>query len=151
MTGKQNKMIWVLAGQIGLDDEGLHELVRGATGKESLKGLSYAETAAVIEALRKAGARAKKKRQAKARLPENVTEIVTPEQRRMILFLEKKMGWETNPERLKGFSRRIIKRDAARTKREAQMLILALKNYHTVEEGKGPTNETQTGRNIGND
>lgn len=151
MTEKQNKMIWVLAGQIGLDDEGLHELVKGATGKESLKGLSYAETAAVIEALQKAGARAKKKRQAKARLPENVTEIVTPEQRRMILFLEKKMGWEANPERLKGFSRRIIKRDAPRTKREAQMLILAMEKYHTVREGKEPTNETQTGRNIGND
>ena len=141
MTERQNKLIWVLAGQIGLDDEGLHELVKGATGKESLRGLSQVETAGVIEALQRAGARMKKTRQAKARLPENVTEMATPEQRRMISLLEREKGWDANPERLRGYSRRIIRRDAPRTKKEATMLILALKSYHTVEEGKGKTNE----------
>jgi hypothetical protein len=148
MTEKQNKMIWVLAGQIGLDSEGLHELVKGATGKDSIRGLSYVETVAVIEILQKAGAETKsKKRKAKLRLPGNVMEIATPEQRRMISFLEEKMGWKDNPDRLKGFSRRIIKRDMARTKKEAQALILGLKNYHNRE---GKTNEP-AGRNIGND
>lgn len=141
MTTKQNKLIWVLAGQIGLDNEGLHELVKGATGKRSIKELSYTETVAVIESLQKAGARMKKKRQAKAPLPGNVTEIATPEQRRMISRLEREKGWDANPERLKGFSRRIIGRDTARTKREATMLILALKKFHTVEEGKEKTND----------
>lgn len=149
MTTKQNKLIWVLAGKIGLDDEGLHELVKGATGKDSIKGLSQTETAAVIEALQKAGARGKKRRQAADRLPANVVEVVTPKQRGMIGLLERQMGWDDKPERLKGLSRRIIKRDAPRTKREAQKIIQALRNFHTKKE-RG-ANDEQEGRNIGND
>ena len=128
ITGKQIKLLWVLARQIGMDSDCLHEIIFWITGKESMKDLSVLEAKEVIDSLVQDGAKVKKKRSLPRYLPPNVVEMVTPKQVQFITYLEKKLGWQDNPERLKGFLRRIIKRESVRTKQEAIKVIQGLKN-----------------------
>ena len=70
----------------------------------------------------------KRKRRPQRYLPPNVVELVTCEQMQFIKYLEKQLGWQDNPERLKGFLRRIIKREGVRTKQEGIKVIQGLKS-----------------------
>lgn len=136
ITGEQIKLIWVLARQLGLDSDELHEVVAGITGKHSIKTLSVVEGKDVIEALARAGGKVTKKRKPRRDLPLNVVEIVTPKQMRFIKYLEKKLGWNDNPERLKGFIKRTIKKEVVRTKQEASKVIEGLKSMAEREPKK---------------
>ena len=60
-TKRQLKLIWVLAKQLGMDSDTLHELALGITGKDSIKILSLTEGKEIIEALTRAGAKIKKR------------------------------------------------------------------------------------------
>jgi phage gp16-like protein len=124
----QIKLLWVQARQLGMDSDGLHEAVLGVTGKDSIKALSSKEAAEVIETLARAGAKVKKKGGLPRKLPPNVAKMPTRDQRRLIKCFEKKLDWQDNPERLKGFAQRTIKRRRARTSAEASRLIEGLKN-----------------------
>jgi hypothetical protein len=68
-----------------------------------------------------------------------VVELVTRKQTRLIKHLEKRLGWHDNPERLKGFTRRIIKREGVRTKQEAIKVTEGLKSMARRAREKGFT------------
>jgi hypothetical protein len=133
--------MWVLARQLGMSSEGLHKLVLGVTNKASIKALSVFEGQEVIETLVRAGATVKKKRKTRRTLPPNVVEMVTRKQKRLVKHLEKKLGWQDNPERLKGFTKRIIKREGVRTKQEAIKVIEGLKNMIRRQRKKDVAND----------
>ena len=128
ITTKQIKLTWVLARQIGMDSDCLHEMVFNITGNDSLKALSVEQGKQVIDSLIYAGAKVKKTRKPRRDLPLNVVELITPDQVRFIKYLEKKLGWHDNPERLKGFLKRTIKGKVAKTKKEGIKAIQGLKS-----------------------
>jgi len=128
ITRDQIKLIWVLARQLGMESNELHDVVSAVTGKDSIKALLVAEGTDIIEVLIRAGGRVKKKRKPRPDLPPNVVELVTRKQTRLIKLLERRLGWHDNPERLKGFTRRVIKREGVRNKQEAMKVIEGLKN-----------------------
>jgi phage gp16-like protein len=142
ITRDQIKLIWVLARQLGMESDELHEMVSVVTGKDSIKSLSVTEGAEVIEVLVRAGGRVKKKRKPRLALPPNVVELVTHKQTRLIKRLEKRLGWQDNPQRLKGFTKRIIKREGIRTKQEAIKVIEGLKSMARRESKKDVVNGT---------
>jgi phage gp16-like protein len=141
ITRDQIKLIWVLARQLGMESDELHEMVSVVTGKDSIKSLSVTEGTEVIEVLVRAGGRVKR-RQPRPALPPNVVELVTHKQTRLIKRLEKKLGWQDNPQRLKGFTKRITKREGIRTKQEAIKVIEGLKNMARRETKKDVVNGT---------
>ena len=127
ITKRQIKLVWVLARQIGMDSDLLHELVFKVTGNDSLKALSIKEANQVIDSLIYAGAKVKKTTKPRRKaLPPNVVELITPDQVRFIKYLEKELGWHENPERLKGFLKRTIKSEVARTKKQGIKIIQGL-------------------------
>lgn len=128
ITEKQIKLIWVLAKQLSVDKDALHELIRGVYGKTSLKSLAKHEAKTIIDRFIQAGGKVNKKRTPRKTLPPNVVEMVTRKQLRFIETLEKKLGWQDNPERLKGFLKRIIKAETVRTKKEGIKVIQGLKS-----------------------
>jgi phage gp16-like protein len=142
ITRDQIKLIWVLARQLGMESDELHEMVSVVTGKDSIKSLSVTEGTEVIEVLVRAGGRVKKKRKPRPALPPNVVELVTHKQTRLMKRLEKKLGWQDNPQRLKGFTKRIIKREGIRTKQEAIKVIEGLKSMARRESTKDVVNGT---------
>lgn len=135
ITSKQLKLIWTLARQLGMSSELLHEIAFDVTRKDSLKELSLWEAAAIIDGLADDGAKVRKKRKRKRELPENVIELITGGQIRLIEYLVDQLGWE-NPNQLKGFNRRVIKREGIRTKQEAGKIIEGLKAMIERKKGK---------------
>lgn len=127
ISEQQIKMIWALARQVGLDNDGLHELIEGLTGKKSIGNLTNTDVSLIIEKLTNAGARIKKKREIPKDLPGNVVEMITLKQKKLIKYFNEKLAWQDNPDRLKGFSKRIIKKEMAATKEEGTRLILAMR------------------------
>ena len=128
ITDKQIKLVWVLAKQLGIDDEGLHALVDKKTGKDSIKNLSCSEANAIITGLVVCGAQITKKRTPKRYLPGNAVEMVTQDQMQYIRYLEEKLGWHETPQRLKGFIKRIVKKERVGTKQDGIKVIIGLKS-----------------------
>ena len=126
ITRKQLKMIWTLARQLGMESDMLHEMVFQVTGKDSLKNLSVSEAAGIIEGLIDDGAKARRKRKPRKKLPANVVELVTSEQIRLIEYLVDQLGWD-NPHNLTGFNKRVIKKERICTNKEASKVIEGLK------------------------
>jgi len=122
-----------------MDSDQLHELVLGHTGKDSIKALSVTEGREIIEALIHVGGKIKKKRKPQRDLPLNVVELVSKEQRLLIKYLERELGWDSNPQRLQGFAKRIIKRGSVSTKQEAIKIIQGMKSI-LKRETKGRVN-----------
>ena len=133
ISEKQIRLIWSLARQLGLDNENFHEMVKGCTGKDSIKDITLDDVHAVVKKFAQAGAKVKKVRKPARDLPENVLEIITPEQTNFIRYLEEKLGWQDNPKRLMGFSKKIIGKEKPRTKEEGIKIILALKHMVVKE------------------
>ena len=126
ITNKQLRLLWVLARQLGITDKLLHEIVFGASGRKSLKELSVLEAKVVIDNLVEDGAKVTKKRKPRRNLPENVIELVTGEQIRLIEYLVDQLGWD-DPRQLIGFNKRVIKKERIGTTREASKIIEGLK------------------------
>lgn len=133
ITDKQVRFIWVLAKQLSIDSDGIHELIHDAYEKASLKSLTKSEAKTIIDRFIQAGAKVKKKRKPRRSLPSNVVELVTYSQASFIKSLEKELGWHDNPERLKGFLKRTIKAETVRTKQEGIKVIQGLKGM--IERG----------------
>lgn len=98
ITGAQNRKIHMLASQLGMDDDLLHEYVGMVTGKEHISGLSISEAVKVIDGL------AGKREYASG-------SHMTDRQKNYIFFLMKQAGWTDDngdPElkRLDGFVRK---------------------------------------------
>jgi len=135
ITGKQLRMIWTLARQLGMDSELLHEMVFEVTGKDSLKKLTVPEAVGIIDGLVNDGAKVRKKRKPRRNLPENVVELITGRQIRLIEYLVDQLGWN-NPNQLTGFNRRVIKKERICTKQEASKIIEGLKAVMNRKERK---------------
>jgi hypothetical protein len=134
ITKPQIRKLHASARELGIDYGLLHDLVREETWKESIRDLSREEASRIIERLVSYGAspgkmteRRDEPRRRRASLPSGVTKLATANQRRYIAHLERELGWEENPERLRGFTWRIIKQERVRTVEEGQRLILAMK------------------------
>jgi len=126
ITEKQKKIIWVLARQLGMDSELLHKMIFEVTGKDSLKKLTVPEAVEIIDGLVHDGAKIRRKRKPRRGLPENVVELVTGEQIRLIEYLVDQLGWD-NPKQLAGFNRRVIKKERICTIKEASKIVEGLK------------------------
>ena len=139
ITDKQIKTVWMLARQVGIDSDLLHDMVLKQTGKESIKALLKTEGEEIIRALIQSGGKLTKKRRPPKALPLNVVELVTREQRWLIRRLEQELGWTDNPERLKGFIARITKKGEITTKQGAIKVIQGLKGM-VERKSKGRAN-----------
>jgi hypothetical protein len=109
-----------------MDSAALHDMVTTITGKDSIRVLSKKEGADGIDELVRADAKVKRKRTPRRELPPSVVELLTPKQRRFIKYLTRRLGWHNDPERLRSFLNRTIRRDAIRTKQEAIKVIEGL-------------------------
>ena len=107
ITKGQISKIYVLANDIGIDNESLHDLVQAMFKKDSLKKLNFTKAGEIIK-----------------RLGGNNNQDT------YIKNLERQIGWAENPERLKGFIKSMFKKDSLSrlTKKEKSKLIEALKN-----------------------
>lgn len=95
ITAAQNRKIHMLASQLGMDDDLLHEFVEMLTGKRHISGLTVMDAVKVID-----GLEGKKNYAGGSHMSER--------QRRYILFLMKQIGWtddagEPDLKRLDGF------------------------------------------------
>lgn len=140
-TGKQLKLIWVLARQAGLDSESLHAEVKTITGKPSIKTLNNAEVKEVMQRLLSKGVKPKRKRTVRNHPVKKVVQLVTPGQLKLIAHLERELDWQDNSTRLESFVMRVIHKSRIRTMIEAQKVIEGLKNM-VVRKG---TREAKNG------
>lgn len=141
ISKNQIQVIWVLGRQLGLSSYHLHELTHEITGKNSIKTLSVSEGASLIDFLKDAGARVKKKRRPSRKLPSNVVEMPSPDQVRYVKYLEKQLGWQDNPGRIKGFLKHTIKKETIRTKQDGIKAIQGLKSISERKARKEVNNE----------
>lgn len=91
ITGAQMKMLWGVARREGLDGDMLHERARREFGVESLKALSSAQAARLIDTLQ-------------GKPPASIYRA-SQAQVGMILGLTQKLGWKDDPRRLSGWLR----------------------------------------------
>lgn len=110
--GQRNR-IWAMAGQAGIDKDQLHDLVRGATGKESIRLLSRREAAEVIDRLAAlTGAPAVRTAAVPAAGGRTIRmKLASRRQVWKIRQLEAQLGWGGDPGRLRGFLRRMAQTD----------------------------------------
>lgn len=115
ITKGQIAKIFVLAKENGIDNEMLHDLIKAMFNRNSLKKLSFIQAGKLIERL--GGQK-------------------TNSQESYIKALEKQLGWNSNPERLKGFIKMMFKKENLKklTKKERSKLIEALKNMKLREQ-----------------
>ncbi len=128
ITKKQMGLIWVLAKQLDISRDGIHELIQNVYGKASLTSLTKNEAKTIIDRFIQDGAKVTKKRAPRRSLPSNVVELVTHRQVKYISILEEELGWHGDPARLKGFLKRTIKTDTVRTKKQGIKVIQGLKS-----------------------
>jgi hypothetical protein len=124
---KQLRKIWWLARQLGLDDDLLHARVKALVGKESLRALTRREAGIVIDDLE--------------RLHSNRPGMATKRELWKIRQLEKALGWDDNPKRLRAFLKKYYGVDDVRflTHAAAWRLIESLKKIREREKVAGDT------------
>lgn len=93
INAKQISAIYALSRKYGMDNETLHGMVEGRTGKASIRQLTGREAAGVIDRLRDLLGEEKP-------TPANRG---TTAQYRKIEELVKNLGWNDNPQRLRAF------------------------------------------------
>lgn len=134
MSNGQMRMIYALARQAGMDNDTLHDMAMGITGKESLSAMSAAEGARVIDRL-------------KAYLGANgdIPNRATQKQQWLICRIEAEIGWKNAPNRLRGLIQRVAGVSDARflTVDQARKVIEALK---AMQSGGRTERTTNTGR-----
>ncbi|HMV46546.1 MAG TPA: DUF1018 domain-containing protein [Blastocatellia bacterium] len=125
-TKAQVRELWARARQRGLDDEGLHNLVKAETGSDSIRGLSKSQADKVIAALGGVPHQRKRSRTSQHRRQKaGVKQIVTQEQLDLMKFLAGELDWKN--ESLNKFCQRQIKRDQPSTTAEANKVIEGMK------------------------
>lgn len=130
ITAAQNRKIHMLASQLGMDDDLLHEFVGMVTGKGHISGLTVTEAVKVIDGL------AGKREYASG-------SHMTDRQKKYIFFLMKQAGWtdkdgEPDLKRLDGFVRKQYGMDCHRflDRKTASGVIEFLKDWNK-RQGKG--------------
>ncbi len=99
ITAAQRKKVFATARELCLDDDLLHAIVEGLTGKEHISELTKREAALVIDDLEN---RANRSRSIVLPGGRKVA-LATKKQLWKIRELEKELGWADNPKRLQGF------------------------------------------------
>lgn len=124
ITAAQNRKIHMLASQLGMDDDLLHEFVGMVTGKEHISSLTVTEAVKVIDGL------AGKREYASG-------SHMTDRQKKYIFFLMKQAGWtdkdgEPELKRLDGFVRKQYGVDSYRflDRKNASGVIEFLKDWN---------------------
>lgn len=92
ISKKQIGKIYAMKGQLGMDDDELHCMVRGLTGCDSIRALTVQQGARVIDRLN-----------ALAGVEKEPSNRASGAQQRLILRLADEMGWLGEPARLRGF------------------------------------------------
>ncbi|MFF2886995.1 regulatory protein GemA [Paenibacillus sp. NPDC057967] len=131
-TQEQNRKIWALAGELGLDEGLLRDVVERLTAQRSTSTLSRTQAARLIDELEFMSGKG----------PAPATEVrrpgmATPEQLHLIRELEQALGWAKEPKRLQGFMRRCCKgviRLEWLAYKQAQSLIESLKGFKKSQE-----------------
>ena len=129
ITTKQNRLIWVLVSQKGLEKDDLYLIINQVSQKEHLHELTKEEANRVIDRLH-------------LRHP-TPKGMLTAAQEAYIKDLSKQLGWHTNPKRLIGFVRKYAKVDDIKwlTVRQASNVIEGLKRQVTALENEGKLNK----------
>jgi len=143
INAKQIKLIWVLARQLGFDEGQVHDIIFQFTARKSIKALSDIEVSQIVDHFIQLGAQVKKRREPPKELPLNVVELVTQKQIRLVDLLTIELGWQEDPERLKGFVRRVVKRDRIITKQDGMKVIEGLKSILNKKKGESFFPKTQ--------
>lgn len=102
-SNPQLRKMYATARELGIDNELLHSLVFNLTGIQHISALTTREAILVIDEL-------DKRKGIKPQTNKNPNRI-SPEQIWKVRDLEKKLGWDENPKRLKGFIRKYAKVD----------------------------------------
>lgn len=126
MSGAQMRMIYALARNAHIDNDTLHDIALGITGKESLNALDPAEGARVIDRLR-------------AYIGEHgdIPNRATQKQQWLIRRIEAELGWSGEAARLRGLIQRVagVSDIHFLTVSQARKVIEALKSMQ--EGGRG--------------
>lgn len=135
ITNAQIKKIYVTAKELGIGNELLHTFIFNLTGQEHISALTKYEAIEVIDKLeRRKGGNELKKR---------ISNKITPEQIWKIKQLEKELGWDENPNRLKGFIKKYAKVDVLKwlTLNQASNVIEGMKKL--VDKNKNSQSSCQ--------
>lgn len=126
MSGGQMRMIYALARRAGMDNDTLHDMAMGITGKESLSAMSAAEGAQIIDRL-----------QAYLGANGDIPNRATQKQLWLIHRIEAELGWANEPARLRGLIEKVAGVSDVRwlTVPKARKVIEALKAMQ--EGGRG--------------
>lgn len=119
----QIKAIWALGRRLGMDADDLRGIAYRISGVESIKSLTSREAGRMIEELKlRAGEPAEM-------TAGGAASKATMQQRRMIDMLVRQMGWADQPERLRGYLRRMCDADDVRflSPQQASKVINGLK------------------------
>lgn len=113
--------------ELNLDNDNLHAVVFRVTGKESIKQLTQTDLKAVVREL--ILLKEMCQREADVSRSNEETQWASQGQLYQIKQLEKELGWNNNPARLRGFMKKYSKKENVKwmTAEEASNLIEALK------------------------
>lgn len=120
--------IWAISSkQLGMDSEDLHSLVLRETGKESIRKCTDSQLEKVLKSLKLMGG-----------IQQQRLGRVTERQLSYIASLERQLGWESNPERMRGFLKKNNYPETVKwlSKREASNLIEGMKKVLEREQEK---------------
>ena len=138
------KTIWGLAKspELNLNDEELHLIVSGHTGKESIRKLNTKEIAKVVGVLQSMKDSVKKSN--RKNNPSTTGNQGTVNQRKKIDALTKELGWEDEA-RLRGFCKKMFKVERVEwlNYKQCSKLIEALKSMGNRIKVKLDTEETK--------
>jgi len=138
-TSGQNRKIWALANELGIDETALRDLVERLTGQRSTSALTIIQANQLIEEMNRLGGQ-RPTRAANTRRPG----MATPEQLRKIRALECELGWADNPKRLQSFMSKYcggIVRLEWLSFRQASSLIESLKGVLRTERRRKQANQ----------
>lgn len=99
-TTKQVQLIFTLGRSLAMDDEDIHGLAYNIAHVESIRSMTRREAGRMIDILKD---RAGQKPGGEATSPNRATQA----QRGKIYALTREMGWSDQPERLRGYLRRV--------------------------------------------
>jgi hypothetical protein len=130
ITSAQIKKIYATAKELNLDNDLLHTFIFNMIGCEHISALTIYEANQIIDELeyKKTGVRKQQYR----------SNMATDDQVYKIHALERELGWNDNPRRLRGFMRKYCKTDNEKwlTFDKASKLIEALKKVVDREKKK---------------
>lgn len=128
---KQRAKIFAVAKELDIDNELLHTFIKNIVGVDSIAKLTSFQAAKVIDELEYKKTGIRKETQYRSNM-------ATEDQLYKIHALEKALGWDNNPRRLKAFMKKYCRVDNEKwlTFDKASNLIEALKKVLEKEEEK---------------